>query len=624
MSSLTDLISQMQIFSASDSHSQVLQAGRKVLIQDAHNLGALKQCLVALINMDKYEAALKMMDEYKELLKTDDSSDKLLLLEKAYIYYKTNNGAKLESLIPLAKGIRGFQHILAQYYYRIGRNEDALKLYQILLQHPGAEESDLSVNETAILSQIKHEDSSVSIPLMSRNAFGSYDLISNKALIKLFEHNYSESLQLLEKALKMAEETLKNYDSDSRAAELIPIHVQIAYVNQLLGNADKAEQILAQFDVTTVKDQVLKLIITNNLISLKDSDRCNNNPALLYREMDLPSSLHNSLDRLTLPQTKILQRNELLLAQRAGKNLTDVAKRNAEKFPGSDMGLALSTMEKTGIEFEDLDFENNVKKLFRYSIKHPEDLPFALLVCQISIAYGNLQNAAILLENIVQHDEQVLFNKPAVASLLYYIYEKSDKKKSIIQLLNRLYDGLSMKKISNSEEYKLLKFSAFQLLSIDAEKSKQLFAKIEGIEKEQVQKSALVEAILGGSAEHLPSVESLVAEINTDSLIEQGMEPLMTKNVKGENTKPHSKVIKLKKTKRERNKPKKLPKNLSKKIDEERWLPMKDRSYYKSKKSKHNKTQGGIADESLDINEKVIEKPQNGKKRKIKKKKGGK
>ncbi|VEU22290.1 DEKNAAC103413 [Brettanomyces naardenensis] len=611
----------MKVFSESDSHRQVYHIGRDVLKRDPTNVQALKQCLVALINMDNYEAAVKLIDSHKDLLGSDDASDKLLLLEKAYIYYKIGNDGKLEELIPLGKTVRGFQHVLAQHYYRVGRSGEALEIYQKLLTRPQGEEADLSVNERAVLSQIKYEDPSVSVPLKSTANAGSYDQISNEGLIKLRERNYDEALGLFEKALQIAKQNLREYDSESKFAELAPIQVQIAYVKQLLGDTDEAESVLAGFQVSEVKDQVLKLLITNNLVSLRDISSAN--PALVYRELGFPSSLHNTLDRLTIPQTKALQRNELLLAQRSGKDITLVAQKHALQFPGSAMGLALSTLAKTGIELSDLSFENNDKKLFRYSMRHPEDLPFALLACQVSVAYGNLQNAAMLLENVISTDGEVLVDKPAVAPLLFYIYEKLDKKKSIVQLLDQLYDGLLMKEISNIEQFRLLKFTAFQLLSIDAEKSKELFVKIDLTEgnNNAHERSPLVEAILGGEASSLKSVESLVSDVDVESLILQGLEPLTGSGVRSTTSKVASnKVVINNKGHRGRTKPKRLPKNLSKTIDEERWLPLKDRSYYRSKKSKHNKTQGGVADETLDISEvpEEVAKP----KKKSKKKKG--
>lgn len=84
---------------------------------------------------------------------------------------------------------------------------------------------------------------------------------------------------------------------------------------------------------------------------------------------------------------------------------------------------------------------------------------------------------------------------------------------------------------------------------------------------------------------------------------------------------------------KQRKKKPRLPKDLTKKIDPERWLPMRDRSYYKPKGKKGKRavavaTQGGPVaadDTQLDIQKAEQKKPApGGGANKKKKKKGGK
>ncbi len=637
MSTLVDLVSQLKLYTESESHKKVYEVAKKVLEKDDKDLNAFKQCLVALINMDNYESALALIEKYKTLIDKDNVSDKLLLLERAYIYYKANKGDELEKLIPLGKDTRGFQHVLAQYYYRCGQSAKALELYEQLLSNPEGEESDLYVNKRAVQSQLKCDDSSRVINVSGKDSEGSYDLLSNDALVKIGEGKYDEALSLLKTALSTAEENLKDYEEDSKFSEISPIQAQIAYIKQLMGDSEEADEILSKFDLAKVKDSALKLLISNNLASLRSKSV--SNPALLYRELGLPSSLNNIIDRLTVPQIRVLQRNEFLLAQGAGKNLKHAAKRHVRNHHGSLLGQALTTLNHIGVDLRDLKYEKNDKKVFRYSLKHPEDLPFALLAAQICITFGNLQNAATVLENAVNHDRSVLINNEAIAvtPLLYYVYEKLERRKSIFALLNEVYEAIvGVDVLKDTEQLKLAEFVAFQLLSVDSEKSKRLFEQVAKAENESrgvYEQSNLVKAIIRNDTSQLPAVDSLTQGVNADSLLEQGLNPLLSSGSRfflaGRKSAINSNR-KAARHSRHRDKPRRLPKNPTGAIDEERWLPLKDRSYYRSKKGKYtNKTQGGVADESLNVNnqtkepEQAAKKNNGGKRRKNKKKSKG-
>lgn len=570
MASLAELVSQLNVASQGDSYDKVYELGQKVLKEDPQNFDALKQCLISLINQDRYDRAGKLLEEHSDIIAGNQQA---LLIERAYIYYKMGNDTALRQLIPQGETSRGFQHVLAQHNYQSGKSVEALEVYRALLQDPQGEELDLSVNERAVISQIKYEDVSSEAVASSKSFTDSYDSLSNDAMIKLREADYDGALQLLTKALQVAEDATEQYDAETKAAETNPIKVQIAYAKQLAGDVAGAEQILDQFDLAKIEDQVLRLLISNNLASIKGND----NSALLYRELGFPNSVHEAESKLTIPQLKSLQRNDLILGYKSGKQ-------SKSHDAGSLLGLGLYSLYKAGIELQDLPYNHNVKPVLRLAVKQPQNLALGLIAAQINLTYGNLQNAAQILESVAS--DEALVNTPSLTPLLYYVYEKLDRRASIVKLLNRLYDGLQMKEVT-PKEFKLLEFVAFQLLPIDSAKAQDLFKKID-------KGNPLVAAVLGEPAD-LPSVDSLTGGIDADQLIKQGVAPLFS----GLTSK---KVTPSKVTKHSRKRKAKFDGD-SKPLDEERWLPMKDRSYYRQKKSKH-KTQGGVADESLDITDK--------------------
>lgn len=616
MSSLTDLVSQLKLYTESDSHQNVYAVSKKVLSKDPSDFEAQKQCLVALINMDRYQTALHLISKYAQDITKEQSLDPLFLLEKAYIYYKTCDQEQLEDLAPLAGNLRGFRHILAQSYYRGGQTEKALELYNNLLKNAGEEEADIRVNQRAVQSQLKFEDEYAPVEINQQDLNGSYDLLSNDALVRIREHRYGEALELLEKALETAKASLQDYEEESRDAELIPIEVQIAFVKQMTGNTDEALQILRKFDVSKLKDKALRHLVINNIASLRISLETPEkfNPTLIYRELGLPDSAVRIKDRLTVCQLRALQRNEIVLTSLIGKNLKYKGRVHAKKFAGSSLGAALTRLAKTHVDPDDVLFNETYKLLSKTAAKHPENVPFNVFVAQVDISEGKLDRAANLLEGVVNANAKILTSNSslAVGPLLYRLYEKLGRKKPMLKLLDQLYNILIDKDaVSNSEEVKLGKFVGIELLSVDSKKSHDLLehvSKLLSAYTHNSSRDSLIEAMTDGSTEDLPTISSLTKGIDTDELVKRGLEPLLSEELKGiAGKKVSAHLVKSSSNKRHRSKPRRLPKVLGDKIDEERWLPLKDRSYYRQKRRHGNKTQGGIADESLNISEK--EKP---------------
>ncbi|KAG7825460.1 hypothetical protein KL909_000692 [Ogataea angusta] len=611
--SLSDLVSQLQIFSKSDSHRQVLDLGSKILSQEPTNVAAFKQCLVALINLDNYKTAREMLDKHSDLIA---KNCEILTVELAYIYYKLDDEKSLAELVSQGSNNRGLKHVLAQHYYRVGKNDKALEIYRDLLNDtPPEEVLDLSVNERAVLSQMKVYSENSNLQPVSAPHPNSYDQIFNSALILLRDGDYEGSLELLREARQQCLVSLADYEEEEQLEELAPIDIEIAFLTQLLSGKDAAKPVYDEIDVSKLKNQVLKVLITTNLASFENQP---SNAASLYKDLGLPQSLTKILDRLAIRQIRDLQRNEILLAFKTGKSVTKSAAKHEQQFPESLLPQALAGISKiTDFDSKNLKSSSNEKLVFREAIKNPQKLGLCLFAAQLSVSAGKHQNAVRVLETAVRADSSVLL-RPAVACLLFAVYDKLDRENDKIKLLLSLYQHLISAELKTSDQLKLLKFVAFQMITFDETKSQELFQKLQSA----VSSDPLVSVVLGRQTEtSLGDVYPLISEVDADSLLEQGLQPLLSKT---STTKTGKGIIKVEK--RKRSKPKKLPKDLSKKLDEERWLPMKDRSYYKPKKGKKSKdTQGGVVDqaaeESLNIGSSSSS-PATSKKQAGKKKKG--
>lgn len=551
--SLTSLLASLDVESAHNEHEEVLKIASSVLEKYPNNVQAIKQSLIALISIDNYSKALKIVDTYMSII---NENLETFIVELSYIYYKSNQTEKLIGLEDFInkKNIRPYKHILAQYYYKIGENSKSLSIYKDLINENVESESlDLSVNERAVISQLLFENpNSEEVPI-SKSFNTSYDQLFNEALILILKKDYNNALSLLDKTLSIAKSSFADDYNDEnefdleRFLEITPIVIQISYVYILLSNESKALSILNDIKIPSLNSQYSSNINVQILTLLISNNK--------LACQDLSGQNASLIIReLNLPNSLSNSLSKLTIPQ------IDILNRNSNlinKFAGKNNVIYLSNEEKS------------------------------LLKVQNDISKKNIQAAITRLS-----DCSIIY--PSIGKLLYTLYSKLDCKNLINKLLLEVYELLMEKEEFTQDEISYATFISLKLMSTNEESSKNLLNKVNNV------------GILS-KAFTQQDVDSLIQNVDINSLVKSGITPLISNSVSSNITN----TIKSNTSKRRiRSKPKRLPKNVNSSIDNERWLPMKDRSYYKSKKSKKGKiTQGGFIDEktekSLDINSKT-------------------
>lgn len=565
MSSLTQLFNQLKVLLEAEEHQKVYAAAMEILEKE-FDLDALKLCLVALINMENYQMAFSVLKKYPNL-------DTELVLERGYVYYKLEKKEQLQKLLSKGFDSRGLLHLKAQFYYQQGMNGELLDVYQELVQNaPENEELDLSVNERAVLAQLLMMNDDIVPHPSTPSDDNSYDLLFNESLILLNQGNLKKALILLQKSLEICSETTSTYQEDEKFIELFPILLQTSLVHQSLGNHEESEQILTTLlqDCNRFEndDKLAKLLILNNLYALKLKDtKINSN--LIYSNLKFPKIL--SQISLTKPQLTKFQSNEKILSLAVGKtNSKFFSLINEIDFDSDDSAVA--------------------RKLFRLASKN-QDLKLTLLAIQYNNQIQNYDNSYILINSLI--NQEVLSSYPSLISLQLFIYEHLNKDTN--KLLEEFCSQVDHYDLSSPQVYKIFKEICFKLLI-----NKQELLTLEIASKlDQVKQDQLISVILGkADTSSLSPVDALVADIDVDELISQGIEDEVSLKRSKAKLK-HSRVVKPK-----YKRTKKVPEHLlNKTVDPERWLPMKDRSYYKPKKGKKSgATQGGSADNSTEMN----------------------
>ncbi|CUM62622.1 uncharacterized protein PRCAT00000176001 [Priceomyces carsonii] len=568
-------------------------------VKNFDDVKAFKNCLVALINLDRYYKALELI---KKISSSDSKSQ--LMLEIAYVYYKLEMTDELFKFLhefnPDNTGIeRGLKHIIAQAYYKTGEYEKSLDLYRELIDNIKYDNSiDLVVNERAIISQLNVVEGrkvQSNYPMENKE---NYDLYFNEALIFLSVGDMKRARALLEKAEHLCLSQNSDASRKDLISELLPIKLTVSFIHLQAGEIEQCQEIFKEFRAEDISDDaMLKLIFKNDFYCVSDSKP---RPNLIARDVGYQENLHHLLQKLTKCQYQVVLRNNLLLkfmTDTLGSNYLSNSSINsyAVKYTG-DMTLTLYKLfAKLDIRFEDINndlyWRKTSKKLLKF-IKRSgtfsdEIVCAALFITFLNAHEGRFDQCLPVLEQLVEYDLSKELVTPALIGTLINLYEKLNMKKKLTSLFDRLTPkllGTQREYLSlNSDYYNSIKAFGFVLYNMEDYRYQKIFKLLSEVGKDD----KLISSLLSGSTTGLLPIDDLCSEVPIDDLLSTELKLLAPPNM---GTMNHKNTHASRVTKRLR-KPKfsasKVIKPKSEmQIDEERWLPLKLRSYYKPKKDK--------------------------------------
>lgn len=622
--SVIDAFKGLNVGSAADAsdHEAIYEVSYQYLskVKQFKDLEAFHNCLVSLINTDKYYKALNLINEVPAEIHQEYP------LEKAYVYYKTGNTDLLRAVYDTTINssglsqvlLRALKHVMAQSCYQNGDVAFALELYHELISSNAIDSQiDLACNERAILSQLLLKTTSSQKPILDlADSAASYDFIFNNALIELAKGNLARSLDLLNSALDLCKTQNMDADPADLALELTPITLTIAYIYQVTGREEKAIDVLENLDLVDITDLMLQLIVKNNLISVKPAyDNVNYNS----RELNYQYNLHHLRLKLTKSQSKVLLKNHLLLSYQTNtlSNQSNyVSNRFIQQFAAESGGdltpLVYKVLLKLNITFEDIEtpeYNRAVsRKLFRFANSELEKneasdilVVAALLLVAINSKVSKYDQSCLVLEKLVAI-ELASSNGPLHGSIfesLVEVYELLNGARKLSDLYKALvskFKSLSVETIrENDSLYKFILAVAVKLLTVNLDAYSVELLNLLSTVKE----SDVVASLLHSSTEGLLPVEELECDADVEDLLAVNVEELAP-------ALPVPTVKKIRqpdfKVKKNTTKPKfskhKFFKHASefdpeKDLDSERWLPMKLRSYYKPSKKDLKKKSGG-------------------------------
>lgn len=229
-----------------EDHEEVLKAANASLKASKTDIVAQRTRVVALLKLDRFDDALRAIADGGD--KLEDAS----LLEKAYALYKTGKLQEAREVVN-SKTQRSFRHLVAQVAYRAEDFKDALDVYSSLLEDEQGEESDLKINQLASAAQLEWKVSNSldgdDTPIPAAKDADTFELAYNIACGMIARGKLSEATKLLQKALRLCDDS-EELSEDDKKAEMTPIMIQQVYVYTRLGKTEEALAIQKRLSIS--------------------------------------------------------------------------------------------------------------------------------------------------------------------------------------------------------------------------------------------------------------------------------------------------------------------------------------------------------------------------------------
>ncbi|MFS7933852.1 putative tetratricopeptide-like helical domain superfamily [Helianthus anomalus] len=612
------------LFTALDRHikrseyEQAVKVADQVLSVAPGDEDAIRCKIVSQIKEDKIDDAVSTIVALSKKFPID------LGFYKAYCLYRQN---KLDEALEILKNLERDNATMlleSQILFRQGNMDASVDIYQNLQR---SRIESLEINLVAgLVSAGRASEVQRVMDAMRVKATSSFELAYNTACSLLETNKFSDAEQLLLSARRIGQETLmeENLADDEIEIELAPIAVQLAYVQQLLGNRQEAIAYYTDLIKRNLPDEPSNAVAINNLVALKGpkdiTDSLKKLDRLIQKNSgDKSFQLVPSLElKLSSKQKESIYVNRMLLLLHSNK--IDQARELADALPQMFPQSVTPVLLQAAVFVRENKAGKAEEMLGKYAERFPEKSKVALLArAQIAAAAGHPQIASESLLKIpdIQH-------MPATVATLVALKERSGD----IDGANVLFDSAiaywsnAMTEDNNNLSVIMQEAAAFKLKHGQKEEALNLFEKL-------VKSHNNIEALVGliqtaaytdvekaetyeKKLKPLPGLTSIdvnaLEKTSGAKHVENGPHLANNNNIEPNETKVSKEKAK-KKRKRKPRYPKGFdPANPGPPPDPERWLPKRERSSYRPKRKDKRAaaqirgSQGAVAKEASGSN----------------------
>ncbi|POI28378.1 hypothetical protein CIB84_007873, partial [Bambusicola thoracicus] len=487
----------------------------------------------------------------------------VIAFEKAYCEYRLNRIENaLKTIQSASQQTDKLKELYGQVLYRLERYDDCLAAYRDLIRNSQDEyEEERKTNLSAVVAAQSTWERVTPENLGLREA--TYELCYNNACALIGQGKLNEAMKKLQKAEELCRQSLSE-DSDVTEedieAELAIIHGQMAYIMQLQGRTEDALQLYNQIIKLKPTDVGLLAVIANNIITInKDQNVFDSKKKVKL------TNAEGVEHKLSKKQLQAIEFNKALLAMYT--NQAEQCRKLSASLQSQSPEHLLPVLIQAAQLCREKQHTKAIGLLQDFAEQHPANAAeIKLTMAQLKIAQ-DFQWVEIIPQGDAIVLDVNLRESPVHLSLIREAANfklKHGRKKEAISDLEELW------KQNPKDAHTLAQLiSAYSL--VDPEKAKVL-------------------------SKHLPSSDTMSLKVDVDALENSHGATYVRKKagkLTGDNQQKEQGQGEVKKKKKKKKG--KLPKNYDPKVtpDPERWLPMRERSYYRGRKKGKKKDQVG-------------------------------
>uniref|UniRef100_A0A1A8R6T8 Signal recognition particle subunit SRP72 n=2 Tax=Nothobranchius pienaari TaxID=704102 RepID=A0A1A8R6T8_9TELE len=589
----------------SGDYTRALKALTKILHENRDDVTALHCKVVCLVQTGSFKEALNVMNTHSKLLGSD------VVFEKAYCEYRLN---RVESSLKTIEGALEqtdkLKELYGQVLYRLERYEECRSVYTDLIRNSQDEyEEERKTNLAAVVAAMSQWEKASMEDLGLPES--TYELCYNTACALIGQGQLTEAFNKLRQAEELCRVSLAD-DSDVTEedieSELAVIHSQMAYIMQLQGRTDEALQLYNQVIKLKPSDVGLLAVTANNIITInKDQNVFDSKKKVKL------TNAEGVEYKLARKQLQAIEFNKALLAMYT--NQADQCRKLSSSLHSQNPSHPRPVLIQAAQLCREKQHSRAIELLQEFSDQNPESAScIKLTMAQLYLVQGHVTKACDVLRSIEEFR-----HKAGMVSALVALYSHEEDIDGAIDVFKQAIEHFQSEQPGSAAHLALVREAAN--FKLKHGRKKEAISDLEQLWKQNtkdvhtlaqlISAYSLVDTNKAKSlSKHLPSAETMSFNVDVDELENSHGATFVRKKagkVVGESLPKEPGQVELKKKKKKKKG--KLPKNYDPNVtpDPERWLPMRERSYYRGKKKGKKKeqigkgTQGAMAGASAEL-----------------------
>ncbi|XP_010148323.1 PREDICTED: signal recognition particle subunit SRP72, partial [Eurypyga helias] len=553
---------------------------------------ALQCKVVCLIQNKNFKEALGVINTHTKVLTSD-----VIAFEKAYCEYRLNRIENaLKTIQSASQQTDKLKELYGQVLYRLERYDECLAAYRDLIRNSQDEyEEERKTNLSAVVAAQSTWEKVMPEDLGLREA--TYELCYNSACALIGQGKLNEAMKKLQKAEELCRQSLSE-DSDVTEedieAELAIIHGQMAYIMQLQGRTEDALQLYNQIIKLKPTDIGLLAVIANNIITInKDQNVFDSKKKVKL------TNAEGVEHKLSKKQLQAIEFNKALLAMYT--NQADQCRKLSASLQSQSPEHLLPVLIQAAQLCREKQHAKAVGLLQDFADQHPASAAeIKLTMAQLKIAQGSVTKACMILRSIEE-----LQHKPGMVSALVTMYSHEEDIDSAIEVFTQAIQWYQRFQPKSPVHLSLIREAAN--FKLKHGRKKEAISDLEELWKPSPKDVHTLAQLISAYSlvdpekakvlsKHLPSSDTMSLKVDVDALENSHGATYVRKKagkLTGDNQQKEQGQGDVKKKKKKKKG--KLPKNYDPKVtpDPERWLPMRERSYYRGRKKGKKKDQVG-------------------------------